>query len=138
MFLTILKHELRYWFKKPAFYIYTAIFVLIALFLSAGAAGIFDGLTVSTGSASIVNSPLGITRLFLTMAILIFFLFPSIIGLSIYRDYKSDMHTILYSYPFSKANYLFAKFFSGVIVVSFIVIAIGFALFIGFRFPGTN
>ncbi|MFH4968174.1 M1 family aminopeptidase [Gaetbulibacter sp. M240] len=138
MFLTILKHELGYWFKKPAFYIYTAIFVLIALFLSAGAAGIFDSLTVSTGSTSIVNSPLAITNLFLTMAILIFFLFPSIIGLSIYRDYKSDMHTILYSYPFSKANYLFAKFFSGVIVVSCIVIAIGFALFIGFRLPGTN
>jgi ABC-2 type transport system permease protein len=48
------------------------------------------------------------------------------------------MHTILYSYPFTKANYLFAKFFSGVAVVTLIVLVIGIGMFIGFRLPGTN
>jgi ABC-2 type transport system permease protein len=48
------------------------------------------------------------------------------------------MHTILYSYPFTKANYLFAKFFSGVVIVTLIVLAIGIGMLIGFRLPGTN
>lgn len=138
MFSTIFYHELRYWFKKPAFYIYTAIFFIIAMLFSASAAGIFDSVTVTTGSSSIVNSPSSVNGLFNAISVLIFFLFPSIIGVSIYRDYKSDMHTILYSYPFSKANYLFAKFFSSIVMVTLIVFVIGMALFIGFRLPGTN
>lgn len=138
MFSTIFNYELKYWFKKPAFYIYMAIFFIIALFFSASAAGIFDSVTVTTGSSSIVNSPSGVTGLFNGMTLLIFFLFPSIIGLSIYRDYKSEMHTILYSYPFTKADYLFAKFFSSIVIVTLIVFVIGIGLFIGFRLPGTN
>jgi len=138
MFSTIFTHELKYWFKKPAFYIYLAIFFLLSLFLSASSAGFFDFLTTTTGSSQIVNSPMGVNGLFNALTTLIFFLFPSIVGVSIYRDYKSDMHTILYSYPFTKANYLFAKFFSAVTIVTLIVFAIGIAMIIGFRLPGTN
>ena len=138
MFSTIFFYELKYWFKKPAFYIYAAIFFIIGLFFAASSAGIFDSITVTTGSSSLVNSPSGINGLFNGMAILIFFLFPSIIGVSIYRDFKSEMHSILYSYPFTKANYLFAKFFSAIVIVTILVFIIGIALFIGFRLPGTN
>ncbi len=138
MFSTIFKHELKYWFQKPAFYIYLAIFAGIGILTGASSAGIFDSLTVSTGSASIVNSPIGITGAFFGLSTLIFFLFPSIIGLSIYRDYKSNMHSILYSYPFSKAHYLFAKFLSAMLIVFIIVLSVGIGLFIGFRLPGTN
>lgn len=138
MFSTIFKYELDYWFKKPAFYIYLSIFVLLSFFISADAAGVFDGITATTSSSRIVNSPIRIFDNFSSLSILIFFLFPSIIGVSIYRDYKSEMHSILYSFPFTKADYLFAKFFSGIVVVSLIVLSIALGLIIGFRFPGTN
>ena len=138
MFSTIFKHELNYWFKRPAFYIYLSIFFILAFFLAAASAGLFDAVSATTGSSRIVNSPISITGLFNALTIFIFFLFPSIIGVSIYRDYKSEMHTILYSYPFTKANYLFAKFLSSIFVVSLIVLAIAFGMIIGFRFPGTN
>ena len=138
MFSTIFQQELKYWFKKPAFYIYLAIFLGLSFFLSAGSAGLFDSVTVTTGSSRIVNSPSGVNNIFNALTTFIFFLFPSIIGVSIYRDYKSEMHTILYSYPFTKSNYLFAKFYSGIVVVSTIVLSIALGMFIGFRFPGTN
>ncbi len=138
MFSTIFKHELKYWLQKPAFYIYLVIFIGLSFFLSAASAGFFDSITATTSSSRIVNSPIGVNGLFNALAIFIFFLFPSIIGVSIYRDYKSDMHTILYSYPFTKANYLFAKFFSAIVVVSLIVVSIAIGMMIGFRFPGTN
>ncbi|MGC1473289.1 MAG: M1 family aminopeptidase [Psychroserpens sp.] len=138
MFSTIFFHELKYWLKKPAFYIYMAIFFVLAVFFSATTAGIFDSITATTGSSRIVNSPSSVTGLFNGLTIFIFFLFPSIIGVSVYRDYKSEMHTILYSYPFSKGNYLFAKFFSSILIVTSIVFVIGIGMFIGFRLPGTN
>ena len=138
MFSTIYIHELKDWFKKPAFYIYISIFLVLSLFLSASSAGIFDFLTVSTGSSRIVNSPMGVVGLFNGLTTFIFFLFPSIIGVTIYKDYKSEMHTILYSYPFSKAHYLFAKFFSGITIVTIITLVIGLGMFVGFRLPGTN
>ena len=138
MFSTIFKQELKYWFNRPAFYIYIGIFLLLAFFLSAASAGFFDSVTATTGSSRIVNSPTGVSGLFNALTIFIFFLFPSIVGVSIYRDFKSEMHTILYSYPFTKANYLFAKFFSSIVVVSVIVFFIALGMIIGFRFPGTN
>ncbi|WP_299336220.1 M1 family aminopeptidase [uncultured Psychroserpens sp.] len=138
MFSTIFSHELKYWFKKPAFYIYMSIFFVLAIFLAAANAGIFDSLTVTTGSSRIVNAPFGIANLFISLTIFIFFLFPSIIGVSIHRDFKSEMHTILYSYPFTKSSYLFAKFFSAVFIVTCIVLTIGLGMFIGYRMPGTN
>ncbi|MDD7913112.1 ABC transporter permease/M1 family aminopeptidase [Polaribacter ponticola] len=138
MFSTIFKQELKYWFNKPAFYIYASIFLVLSLFLSATSAGFFDSITATTGSSRIVNSPIGVTGLLNALTIFIFFLFPSIVGVSIYRDFKSEMHTILYSYPFTKANYLFAKFFSSIVIVSLIVLVIAFGMIIGFRFPGTN
>ncbi|MFD1294785.1 M1 family aminopeptidase [Lutibacter holmesii] len=138
MFTTIFKHELKYWFKKPSFYIYVAIFFIIAIFSSASSAGIFDSLTVSVGSSKIVNAPKNIIGMFNGLTILIYFLFPSIIGVSIFRDFKSEMHTILYSYPFTKTDYLFGKFLSSFLIVTLIVLTIGFGMFIGFRLPGTN
>ncbi|WP_179320150.1 ABC transporter permease/M1 family aminopeptidase [Winogradskyella helgolandensis] len=138
MFSTIFFYELKYWLKRPATYIYMAIFFMLSLFMAATTAGIFDSITATTSSARIVNSPIGISNLFNGLTILIFFLFPSIIGASINRDFKSEMHSILYSYPFTKANYLFAKFFSAIVVVTLIVLMIGVGMFIGFRLPGTN
>ena len=138
MFSTIFTYELKYWLKRPATYIYMAIFFMLALLMAATTAGIFDSITATTSSARIVNSPIGVNNLFNGLAILIFFLFPSIIGASINRDFKSEMHSILYSYPFTKANYLFAKFFSAIVIVTLIVMTIGVGMFIGFRLPGTN
>ena len=77
MFLTIFQQELKYWFQKPAFYIYLAIFLGLSFFLSAGTAGLFDSVTVTTGSSRIVNSPSGVNGLFNALTIFIFFLFVS-------------------------------------------------------------
>lgn len=138
MFSTIFKQELKYWFNKPAYYIYFAIFFILALLFSSAEAGFWDFMTASVSSSRIVNSPIEISSMFDGLSRFIFFLYPSIIGVSIYRDFKSEAHTILYSYPFTKADYLFAKFLSSLLVVTTIILGIGLGMVIGFRFPGTN
>lgn len=138
MFYSIFKHELSYWLRKPAFYIYSFIFLIAALLISSISAGIFDEVSATIDSSKIVNSPSEINQIFNTLSTLIFFLFPAIIGVSIHRDFKSDMHKILYSYPLTKTHYLLAKFLSSLLIVSFIVLFIGIGMIIGFRLPGTN
>ena len=138
MFLNIFINEIKYWFNRPAFYIYTVIFFMLGMLISAGSAGIFDALTVTTGSSKIVNSPLAIVGAFAAPASLLILFYPSIIGSTISRDFESEMHTILYSYPFSKLQYLGAKFFSGFFIVNVILFVVFTAISLGFVLPGTN
>jgi ABC-2 type transport system permease protein len=138
MFLNIFLNEIKYWFNRPAFYIYTIVFFMLGMLISAASAGIFDAITVTTGSSKIVNSPMGVLAAFAAPASILIFFYPSIIGSTISRDYESEMHTILYSYPFSKFQYLAAKFLSGFFVVNVVILAIFIAVSLGFTLPGTN
>ncbi|MEP1032489.1 M1 family aminopeptidase [Ekhidna sp.] len=138
MFYSIFKQELSYWFTKPLFYIYCTIFLIAALMVASISAGIFDEVSAAVDSTQIVNSPSAITGMFNTLSTLIIFLYPTIFGMSVYRDFTCEMHKILYSYPFTKANYLSAKFLSALLIVSIIVLFIGIGLAVGFVLPGTN
>ena len=123
MFFNIFKNEISYWLDRPAFYVYSLIFLFIAVMTSGSAAGLFDSITVTVGSSRIVNSPFALSGLFAGLSSLVIFLYPSIIGVSVYRDFKSEMHTILYSYPFTKLQYLLAKFFRGIFIVHVIAVS---------------
>ncbi|WP_196892613.1 ABC transporter permease/M1 family aminopeptidase [Aureivirga marina] len=136
--LKIFTFELKYWFKNPTFYIFFGLFFILAALFSSINAGIFESITSSSVTTRIMNSPVAINDIFNGISTFIWFLIPSIIGASVYRDFKSNMHSILYSYPFTKSEYLFGKFFSSVFVVSIIILAIMLGIITGFNLPGTN
>lgn len=138
MFYTIFSFEIKYWFRKPSLYVYSGIFFLLSMLLMAAAAGLFEGFTVSMNSITIVNSASSINGLLNEMAILVYFLLPAIVGGTIYKDYKYEMHSVLYSYPFAKWEYLLAKFLSGLCIAILIVTASALGVFLGSVFPGTN
>lgn len=138
MFTPILRYELHYWFTKPTTYLYAAILFLLALLGMAGTAGAFDGPAVDGGPVNFVNSPLGIYQMFSYFHKLVLLLLPTIFGVSIYRDHSSGMHSILYTYPFTKRDYLLAKFGSSLLVVLLIVAMIGFGAILGTQWPGVH
>lgn len=135
MFRTIFTYELKYWLKQPSVYIYLLFFLGVSILAMMGALGAFDP-PVRGSNVAKENSALAMFTSINYLTILIYFLLPAIIGNSVYRDYKSNMHFILYSYPFAKRDYLFAKFFSALIVVLIIVATIGVGIFIGTQMPG--
>jgi len=138
MFLKIFKFEFKSWFKVPIFYVYSAILFLLSLFIMAAAAGLFDGVTATTTSATYVNSTIGITQIISSLSVFLYFMLPSIIGASINKDFKYNAHHILFAYPIEKGSYLWAKFFSSFIIVMIIVLFIYFGIFLGSIFPFTN
>ncbi|MEZ7506787.1 M1 family aminopeptidase [Flavobacterium sp. Arc2] len=135
---TIFTFELKRWFKNPSFYIYIAIFFILSMLMMASSLGVFDNVTVTTSSNALANSPIALNEIINVLSVFTYFLLPSIIGASVYRDFKYNMHTILFSYPFTKTDYLLGKFLSSLTVVILIVLAIGLGAFCASFLPYVN
>jgi len=138
MFGKIFKFEINYWLKSPLWYIYMAAMFTIATLITAIAVGVFDTTTVTVTGIKKINSPLSISGLLGGFTFLVYFLLPSIIGSSIYKDYKSEMYQVLFSYPFTKTQYLLAKFLSSFLMTLFVVLCGMLGLIVGCYLPGAN
>ena len=136
MFVNILTFELRHWIRQPAVYVYAAILMPSAMALMHGMAGGWDEPAATEHALRLANSPLRIHEMMSFFTQFFLFLIPAIIGVSVYRDYKSNMHAVLYSYPVKKDPYLLAKFCSSFIVVILLVVMIGVGMCIGAHLPG--
>lgn len=138
MFGTLFIFELKRWFKNPTFYIFCGIFFALSLFIMASSLGVFDSYKSTTVSNIYSNSPIAINSMLKELSLLIYFLLPTIVGASVYRDFKYNMHTILYSYPFTKTEYMFGKFLSSITVVILITFCIGLGSFAACFLPNVN
>jgi ABC-2 type transport system permease protein len=138
MFSKILSFELKYWLKSPLLYTYAILMMIISMVVMAIAAGVFDSSTVTVTGISKINSAKGITGLLGAMSVFVYFLLPSIVGSSIYKDYKYDMHQVLFAYPFGKFSYLFGKFVSSFMMVLVVILFCMLGLWAGTLLPGVN
>ncbi len=110
----------------------------LSLFIMATAAGIFDGITATINSVTIVNSAIAINGLLNEMNVIMFFLLPSIIGGTIFKDFENEMHSVTFSYPFKKWEYLSAKFLSGLTITILVMLCAALGIMLGSVLPGTN
>ncbi|MBK8705122.1 MAG: hypothetical protein IPN33_17195 [Saprospiraceae bacterium] len=132
MFYALFKFELKYWFTNISFYVYAGIF-LFAFASMAGAAGAFGEGSVS--GAQLANSPLSVFNFALFFNKLLLLILPAIIGATIYKDYRYNVHEILYTYPFTKAAYLLSKFASAFFIVILLAVLIQLGLWLATMLP---
>ena len=138
MFLKIFSFEIKYWVKNPLFYIYFGSLFVISVFAMASSAGLFDSVTVTRSSIAYINSAFALNNFINGFSILAFFLIPSIVGGTINKDYSTNTSNVLYSYPFSKLDYLLAKYLSGLVVTILVMLSIALGAIVGGYLPGTN
>ncbi|MEP3969591.1 MAG: ABC-2 transporter permease, partial [Nonlabens sp.] len=138
MFSTIFIHEIKTWFKKPLFYVFAAIFLILGMLVMAEPAGFFDGDNATTTSNSFINSPFEILKSISLISIFCYLMIPTFVGSTIYRDFKNNMHNVLYSYPIKKWEYLLAKYCAGISIYLILIFLIVVGLMIGGYLPGTN
>ncbi len=138
MFFTIFRYELRHWMRQPSVYVYAAIFLFASAGAMAARAGIFGEQITEPGFEILANAPLQLQEMGSFFLKLLLFLLPAVIGVSVHRDFKSNMYAVLYTYPFTKRSYLLAKFFSSFLVLMLITTTIGFGFYIGARLPGVD
>lgn len=138
MFRTVFTFELKRWFKSWVFYLYLAIFFAISFLSMMSTIGVFDAVKNTSASLLQMNSAYLLNVMLDSFNTLLYFLFPSIIGMAIYRDYKYNVHHILYSYPFSKWQYLLGKFTSSFLVTLLISMMMGIGSFLATLVPWAN
>jgi len=133
MFINIFKFEIRYWLTNPAYYFYLVFFFLLGTGAMAGAAGL---LGEGSSSVRIANSPMSLFSFVMFFGKLMLFLLPVIAGASVYRDHKSGAYSLLYSYPFTKSEYLSAKFLSSFLAINIIAVVFLLSLLLAAMLPG--
>ena len=138
MFSTIFNFEFKRWLKNPTFYIFIFLFFIMSGFIAAVSFGVFDSITASRGSNTMANSPIALSGFVNGMNYLIYFLLPIIIGSSVYRDFRYNMHTILFSYPFTKWDYIGGKFLSSLLIVILITFSIMAGITVASVLPWVN
>lgn len=134
MFTAIFQQELTYWLRRPQPYFFGFSLFAIALLTMWSMAA--EG-TAGAG-AEMMNSHYRINFMSNYLSLLLLFVLPAIVGVSIYRDYKSRMFSLLYAYPITKRAYLGAKFSSAFVVVLSIVLTIGLGFALATQLPGVN
>ncbi len=134
MFKNIFLFELKHWLRSPAFYLYLFAFFFLAFMLQAGSAGFFDSPTEQKAT-QLLNSPHAISSILHYFNKFFLFLLPAIIGVGLYRDYKSQVINIMYTFPMKKRDYLFGKFLSNFFIVLLICFSVAVGLMIAECLP---
>ena len=138
MLSTIFLFETKRWFKNWSFYLFILIFGGLGFLTMAASVGYFDGLTVTTSSVTYMNSPLAINGILGGISMFVNFIIPTVIGVTIYRDFKYNTHAVLYSYPFTKTDYLLGKFLSGVVITTLVCASVAFGMILATILPFAN
>lgn len=141
MFFRILLFELKYKFNRPAVYIYWGILFSLTFLIVNAFSGLVDGVSVSIGGLGgklLTNSPYIIYTLTSGLSFMALILLPSLIGSSIYRDYETNTHALLFSYPISKFGYLGGRFLGGFVAAVFVFSSIGLGIWLASFMPYLN
>lgn len=98
--------ELQYRLKRPATYIYAAIFLILGILLMST-----DAVRIGGGYGKVyANSPYNIHQIMSIMGLLGLFFIMAFHAVPIYRDAEHKMDTFLYAYPITKMQYLNGRF----------------------------
>ena len=139
MFREIFLFELRYWLKQKTTYISFGIFVLLSFAIAAASTGLFESMTATTDHGkSLINSPLAILGFVSQLCQYAYFVLPSIIGASIYRDFQSNMHGIFFTLPVSKQGYLGGRFLGSFVITVFLFSGIAIGHLVALSMPWVN
>jgi len=141
MFFRILSFELKYKFNRPAIYIYWAILFGLSFFFINAFSGLVDGVTVALGGLGgkvYTNSPYVVYNMTAGFSFMALILLPALIGSSVYRDYETNAHALLFSYPISKFDYLGGRLAGGFIASLFVFTSIGLGIWLASFMPYLN
>ena len=99
-------------------------------------AGVMADKTNTDTIVKIANSPISILTIFNKFLIFILFLLPTIFGRTLARDFHQKTHSLLYSFPINKRDFLGAKFSIAFFISLSIIIFSGIGIFLGTKLPG--
>lgn len=136
MILQTIYFELRQAFKKSSTYIYAGILFILGFGTINMIGGAFDSIGIMISGDNIkINSPYIIDLLLSVYSYLGIFIFASIVIEIIYKDFRYDTLSTIFTTPITKTSYILGRFFSAFIINLAIFLAAAIGLLIGTLMP---
>lgn len=128
MLLEVIRFELKYRLKRPATYLYFAIlFVLTLLAMTS------DFVQIGGAAGQVkINAPVTLARIILIITAFFSMIVSAIMGVGVLRDFEHKTHSMLYTTPITKKDYLFGRFIGSFIILIFVFSGAFFGMTLGY------
>ena len=140
MFATIFSFEVKRSLKSPATYIYFLILFLVSFFMSLIIGGAFKEAVVNMAGEKIyANSPIVIDAFFSSISAWVgAIIVVALIGNAVLKDFKYNMHNLIFTTPVSKSDYLLGRFTSAVLVCMLVMTGPALGMMLAYATPWVN
>jgi hypothetical protein len=134
MFLDIFLFELKYRLRRPSFYVYIGVALIIGMLygaILAGAMGAELALQISGGGKNLNNSPVVIHQILQAVnQVAGTFIIAAFMAVPVYRDFSYQAHSLFFTKPMPKWAYLGGRYLGSMAVVLVILLfmGVGFAM----------
>jgi ABC-type transport system involved in multi-copper enzyme maturation permease subunit len=139
MFGIIFGFELRYRFKRIATYVYFLIMLLTGFLygaIMAGGFGAETALALTGGGRNMANSPFNLHQIILTLGQFPgLFIIAAFMGLPVYRDFQYNAHSLFFTKPITKSDYLLGRFLGSTVITLFSLFGLLIGLALAFVMP---
>ncbi|WP_103029907.1 M1 family aminopeptidase [Salinibacter altiplanensis] len=138
MFASLLVQEVRHRLRQLSTHVYFAIFFGVSFLLISALGGAFTDANITIfgmGPNTHANSPFAINATTLFVSLLGLMITAPFMGQSVYRDYESGIHPLVFSTPVSKAQYLGSRFLGACLVHLYLYAGLTAGLMLGAAVP---
>lgn len=128
---TIFGFEVLYLLRRPATWIYFALlFFLAFLFMTT------DAIMLGGGVGKVLkNSPFVIAQSFVMLTLIGSLITTALAGTSVLRDFELGVHSIFFTKPITKTQYLLGRFLGAYFVMLFVYFAMPLGMMLGSFMP---
>lgn len=121
-FREIFRFEFVYQARRVRTWLYFAVLFVVAFLLRNG----------------VVNSPFAISQETILAGMLWILMAPAVAGSAAARDVQTQMHSLVYTTPISKADYLGGRFLAAFVLNALILLAVPLGMLAAFLWPGVK
>ena len=140
MFSSIFFFEIRRLLQSISTYIYFFILFLVTFFMALFIGGAFKDVNVNIAGEKIyANSPIIIDSFFSGISSWIgAIIIVAVIGNAVLKDFKYNIHNLIFTTPVTKFDYLFGRFSAALVVCLLIITGPAFGMIAGYASPWVN
>ncbi|MEM6344871.1 MAG: M1 family aminopeptidase [Bacteroidota bacterium] len=139
MLKDIFLFEIRYRLQRPSFYVYAAILLLTGILYGAilgGALGVEQSQQLTGGGQNLANSPVNLHLIIAAVAQAIgTFVIAAFMAVPVFRDFKYNAHSIYFTKPINKLNYLLGRYLGSLVIVLLLMLFIAIGIILMLHWP---
>ena len=135
--IAIALFELRRRLKLLSTWVYFGVYLALGFIVMNAAGGAWESVVFSVGGGGkvLANSPHSLSVMLAYLGYTGVIISGAMMGQAVYQDFATGSHTLFFTTPISKAQYLFGRFVGAFLVLIVIFSSIGLGAFLGSHTP---